>query len=941
MAPIAALSREALRRALGADARGAAVLVDEVAAQLLAENGGVALLLELGVASVVRLHAQSPRVARHQVVSLPGAPPPTHAVVLCTQPVDGLGALLDHAIDRAFERCVVLCSLASLAEHDATPDEGCARRRASEALAVRGAGEAGSAVRGEAGGEDEDAELDSDDAGEDGADDDGDGDDDGDDDARHSRAAHGAARSAPGASPVGDGLTTDDPAKYDIGHILAQHQARWSSLLAMPVTARLLRACMLPLGADAFVLAGHHDAFPLLPADAQALAEAGEVERMRWLAAREVCASADGAIAPRAGAGAALDTRGVGAGTPPVGAGRRGDVGGWHGSGEGEGGSTHAPPRDFDWEQLPPAAAASLDSLAHSLLAAVSTLGARSEFFAIGDSARLLARRMHTLPLGNALARAAAAELGDAAADARGAGAAAGPDGSAAPSDDAARVAFSRQSVAVVLVDRTLDMVTPMLSPSGVLDQLALGMQAAASDWRSSECAHLPAALGGSGTHGGGASNAAALPLAQWRADPLAAALADELLLARTGTDALLCVRDALLGAIASGRALRERIPRAADARHAPLVERATVEGSAQLAAQLRGALNGVHGANADGDGGPDDPDAHGAALRLSCVLELSEHVLRWLQSQHAQAADAQPTTLRDAQRALQLSAADGTAVRHDEICARLISRIGLVHNHTAAVSARSGEGPSLWEEVALVAAAFSLVGVGDGGGGLSAEHGKRIRNALLQACLRDPPASLCQLGVVSSAPPLCGAAGGVESAEVESAEVESAEVESAEVESAEVESAEVESAEANLKQLSAALDEALRQLMARLRSCARAREQLTTFRSLVGGSQVRGGAASDGAAGSVSPPQPFQPLVRQLVRHLLPAKGEHARAALSADVRHVSTSLGSLLQSGFSLLGVPSSRHVHPAQHTHVLVFVLGGISCAEAREAISRAAW
>jgi hypothetical protein len=73
---------------------------------------------------------------------------------------------------------------------------------------------------------------------------------------------------------------------------------------------------------------------------------------------------------------------------------------------------------------------------------------------------------------------------------------------------------------------------------------------------------------------------------------------------------------------------------------------------------------------------------------------------------------------------------------------------------------------------------------------------------------------------------------------------------------------------------------------------------------------------------------------MRQLIRHLLPVGGAQSREPLSADLVHASKSFGSLLQSGFSLLGVQGARQAHAADHERLVVFVVGGISCVEARE-------
>ena len=55
-----------------------------------------------------------------------------------------------------------------------------------------------------------------------------------------------------------------------------------------------------------------------------------------------------------------------------------------------------------------------------------------------------------------------------------------------------------------------------------------------------------------------------------------------------------------------------------------------------------------------------------------------------------------------------------------------------------------------------------------------------------------------------------------------------------------------------------------------------------------------------------------------------------------------MSKSFGSLLQSGFSLLGVQGHRQhqAHPANHDFLVIFVVGGMSCAEARAVSAHAA-
>ncbi|KAJ1630715.1 hypothetical protein T492DRAFT_871214 [Pavlovales sp. CCMP2436] len=501
----AQFARHALCSALSGDARGAALLADDVAARLIAENGGLALLVELAVSSVHRLGAREPRAVRQAIVPLPGAPPPTHVVVLSTLPVDQLGALLEHAIDSSFERCVVLCSLSSLAAHDAPGGRRAARRRRLEEAAGGEEGE-----EGEAGTGDDDEEAGSRDG------DEGEGESEGGDEDEDE-----AARTSRRSDASGGDVAETEAAGADARTILALYCRRWSAQLGLRVEARLLRVCTAPIGPLAFVVPGHERIFPLLPAD----------ERQTELAEAR-------------GRGRAVSVEAAGAGGDDGQSGSDGEpTGDGVGASAGREGASPRGPVELDWEQLPATEAKALDSLAHALRELLASLGAQSEIYALGQTARVLARRMHTLPI-------RLAELVNESDEPQ-------PHPRAHPEGGArARSGSVCGSVAIVLVDRTLDLVAPLSRSEGVLDTLALGAQAAACGWTVSGQSHAAAgracALAGAACGG---------PLGAWRADGPAAALADGLLLARNATEGALHLRRALLDTLASDAALSAHVP--------------------------------------------------------------------------------------------------------------------------------------------------------------------------------------------------------------------------------------------------------------------------------------------------------------------------------------------------------------------------------------------
>lgn len=594
---IAELGREALRSALGNDARGAVLLADEVATELLGAHGGISLLLELGVSSVRQLDASEPRAERHAIVPLPGAPQPTHAVVLCTQPVEQIGALLDHAIDRAFERCVVLCSPASLPSaaeepprRDGWEPRGGARGR-QPVLGSSGPGSAASlgrdraeeGDRGEAGGEGE-GEEEEPRAGGWGEADGGEGRGEGEGE-EESRAGswseeHGGEADGDGSSEEIGGAAREQ-AGGGVWRALSVQQGRWASLLGMRVQARLLSACTLPLGADSFLLAGHAHVFPLL---------------------HELGGAAE------ASGGGEAEWQGAG-----------GSGGGPHGDGEGE--------------RLTAEAADQLDRLARSLHALLPSLGcAAAQTYALGATSRLLAHRMHALPLG--LSHHAQEEPARVAAASGGAAGCASAGGRGPPPPPSG-------SLAIVLVDRSLDLATPMLCSEAPLHSLQQHALAAACRWPPADRdAPPPPELAGCG-------GAACSPLARWASDPLCAALSERLLLAPSARAGLQAAREALLDAAAAEPRLRAALLRPGDL-GAPL----SAERLARLIAALRDAA-GADGANADGPGSEAEArDEPPAAMRSCALLEMSECLLRWLGPQigsgaRSQQADAQQVRSR------------------------------------------------------------------------------------------------------------------------------------------------------------------------------------------------------------------------------------------------------------------------------------------------------
>jgi hypothetical protein len=563
---VAELGCAAIRATLGADARGAVVLADDGAAHLIAQNGGLALLAELGVSSMLRLGADEPRALRHGVVALPGAPAPTHVVVLSTQPIDELGVILERTIDRAFDRCVVLCSIASLSGHEA-PDVGPPARdwRARRSAASSEGGRSGGSGEAASGSELEyESELDqpsssghppSDGAAElrggvRGS-------------AAGSRASSDSSQGE-AAAEVADAATAavdeaDDLPEHDVRRILAAYQSRWSARLGVRVQVRPLRVLMVALGPRAFVLPGHCALFPLLPADARALERAEDGED---------AAAASDADEPAAARGS--DGGGGGSRRARL---RRADSG-----------AAESRPAEYDWDALPAEAACALDKLAHSLLALIDALGPRAELFSLGATSRVLARRLNTMTL------------------------------SLSTDAEAAREEDEGGSVAIVLIDRTLDLVTPMLAAEGPLDALALRAQA--EEFFARTGGGGPAARPRARGEGPAQPLATSVsPVGAWRDDAHGAALADELLLAGTRTDAAVCVQAALLDLLARTPALREAVqPPAAE-------RRVTVESAAALLAALRAAIDArVAAGGGDGCGG--------GGLDCLSLLELAQLAL-------------------------------------------------------------------------------------------------------------------------------------------------------------------------------------------------------------------------------------------------------------------------------------------------------------------------
>lgn len=76
-----------------------------------------------------------------------------------------------------------------------------------------------------------------------------------------------------------------------------------------------------------------------------------------------------------------------------------------------------------------------------------------------------------------------------------------------------------------------------------------------------------------------------------------------------------------------------------------------------------------------------------------------------------------------------------------------------------------------------------------------------------------------------------------------------------------------------------------------------------------------------------------YRPLIAQVMHSVLLERTE------LHDLKHLTVSLGNLLKAGFSRLGLSSSRP-RPNAHPLIIVVVLGGITCSEAREVAQIAA-
>ena len=175
-----------------------------------------------------------------------------------------------------------------------------------------------------------------------------------------------------------------------------------------------------------------------------------------------------------------------------------------------------------------------------------------------------------------------------------------------------------------------------------------------------------------------------------------------------------------------------------------------------------------------------------------------------------------------------------------------------------------------------LTAMLYSLVGITATSSEEVEEHEQRLREALLQACLRDPGAGGLLAAQAPRKPP---------------------------------EELTAEELMARRQQLAKALDT----LFERLHAFASARRDLGAAEALL--------LSSGQATGEV-----YRPLLRQLLERGL--KGED----MPELHRPNSHSIGSLFSRGANLLGVKTRARL--ADHRTILIFVLGGISLTELRE-------
>ena len=505
---------------------------------------------------------------------------------------------------------------------------------------------------------------------------------------------------------------------------------------------------------------------------------------------------------------------------------------------------------DIAWSSLPPPRQRSLGGCAMSLVGLLRAAAIKPSLFALGSSSVLVARQvLQHLPTSGSGSSGTPA-------------AASSPAGSGGDAASSTVSGVEPTEASVLIVDRSLDLVAPSLTTDHPLDALFAASDAstdADDPWRSlNNTASAPSPADAPVAAAAAPKPPLPLPIVQAlsSAEPACSALLDAILTRSRMKEVHQQLLKLLTGVV------EEYADEDEDEMDLPLA-RPTPTALRELLTKLRDTPRiGIERL----------PDLEACSTLLDAcddasgsipTAELISHqkVLQHTASESTQAAFTELLTL--AQRA------------HTVRRTQTPPPSGTPSSVRGSSSGSGEEALGVRSLLPLLAMFYSLVGASLVTNSTLEEHEQRLREALLQACLRDPS---CGGLLEANAPRLPPEALGAE----------------------------------QLMERRSKLSAVLSTIFERLRALASARKGLGASEALL--------LSSAQTAGEV---------YRPLLRHVLERALRHYEVP---EMTRLSASIGSLFSRGANLLGVKRQQRL--TDHKTILIFVLGGISLNEIRE-------